>query len=470
MTSTTVAPPRLAPSWIKTALLAAAVFVLCWGGAIAYWRSAEHGPATGDLLLALLAVPLGVLAAVWLGKKLVTARPAAAAAAGTATAAQPALAPPAAPPLAVLAAALRAPHGDSPDALATAIAGNQAHPDLDPELIDDDGFPLTSARSDAAVDEALQEEVHEWLILNGMAELRFGAAQWRALTLGTAVVRDLANEAVMQLMPPEGAPPPLRLLPLFPPGWTVEQRHAAGLWFRHTVAQFGWPVDSLTRIDAPLDAAPTTILGLCADASGARAPQLATMLIACASSIDQQMVDGWSANGSLQTPARAQGRIPGEGAAGLLLTSLDGASKTDGAVFAQLYPMVEARREVSAGSAKRAETTRLTELAQRAVQAAGLGLSDLACVAADTDHRTSRGLELMGLVSSALPDLDTTADVLRTGVATGTCGAVPFMCALALARHAALAGNAPALFVSHEDPFTCSMALVAPPPAPAQPA
>ena len=470
MTSTTVAPPSSMPGWIRKTLLAAAVFVLCWGGAIAYWRSAEHGPATGDLLLVLLAVPLAVLGAVWLGKKLVAARPVAGAAAGTTTTAQPAAATPPIPPLAILATALRAPHGDSPDALAAAIAGNGARPDLDPELIDDDGFPVTSARSDAAVDAALQEEVHEWLILNGMAELHFGSAQWRALTLGTAVVRDLANEAVMQWMPPEGTPPPLRLLPLLPAGWTVEQRHAAGLWFRHTVAQFGWPVDSLTRIDAPLDAAPAAILGQCAAADGAHAQQVATILVACASCIEQETVDGWSANGLLQTSTRAQGRIPGEGAAGLLLTSLDAAGRIDGAVFAQLYPMVEARREISADSGKRADTKRMAELAQRAVQAAGLALADLACVAADTDHRTSRGLELMGCISSTLPDLDTTADVLRTGVATGSCGAVPFICALVLAHHVALARNAPALFVSNDDPLTWTMALVGPPPAPAQPA
>jgi hypothetical protein len=350
------------------------------------------------------------------------------------------------------------------------MAGNQARADLDSELIDDNGFPVTSARSDAAVDEALREEVHAWRILNGLAELHFGAAQWRALTLGTAVVRDLVKEAVLQLLPREGAPPPLRLLPLLPPGWTVEQRHAAGLWFRHTVAQCGWPVDSLTRIDAPLDAAPVAILGQCAAASGAHAPQVATILVACASCIEQETVDTWCANGSLHTPARAQGRIPGEGAAGLLLTGLDAARRTDGAVFAQLYPVCEARREVSADKAKRADTPALAGLAQRAVLAGGHALSELACIAADTDHRTSRAMELMGLAASALPDLDTTADVLRTGLSTGTCGAVPFLCALALARHAALARNAPALFVSHDDPFMCSMALVGPPPAAAQPA
>lgn len=236
------------------------------------------------------------------------------------------------------------------------------------------------------------------------------------------------------------------------------------------MAQSGWPIDSLTRIDAPLDASPAAIVGQCAAERAAQVSQVATILFACASCIEQETVDAWCANAALQTPVRAQGRIPGEGAAGLLLTGLETARRIDDAVFAQLYPVCEARRAVSADSAKRADTQGLAELAQRAVQATGLALSDLACVAADTDQRTSRGLELMGFSASALPDLDLTADVWRTGVATGTCGAVPFLCALALARHAALENNAPALFLGHDDPITYSMALVGPSLAPAQPA
>jgi hypothetical protein len=465
MTSTTASPSRPLPAWLKSTLLAAAVFLFCWGAAIAYWRTAENAPATNELILALLAAPLGLLLAVWLGRKFVLARAAVPATVGTAAAAGPATTAPPAPPLAMLAAALRAPHGDSPEELAGAVAANKARPDLDPELVDDDGFPVTSARSDAAVDPALQEEVHEWLALNGLADLHLSEAQWRALTLGTAVVRELAAEAVSQLMPLEGAAPPLRLLPLLPAGWTVEQRHAAGLWFRHAVAQFGWPLDSLTRIEAPLDATPAAILGQCSADSAGRHAQVATLLVACTSYIDQETVDAWSANGSLHTTARAQGRIPGEAAAGLLLTSLEGACQVDGAQFAQLYPLVDARREVSADSAKRPEIKRFTDLAQRAAEGAGMQLAHVSVLAADTDHRNSRTLELMGLVSSALPELDTTTDVLSAGAGLGSCGTVSFLCALALARNAALANNAPALFVSNDDPFMCSMAVVGPPSA-----
>jgi hypothetical protein len=469
MTSTTAPTGRPLPAWLKTTLLAAGVFALCWAGAIAYWRSSPAAPATPELLLALLAAPLALLGVLWIGKKAVSARPQAAATPGAAV--QPAAsATPSVPPLALLAAALRAPHGASPEELAAAIAGNKARPDLDPELVDDDGFPVMSARSDDALDEALQEEISEWLVVNGLAELHLDDAQWRALILGTAVLRDLAGEAFLQLMPQEGTPPQLRLLPILPASWTVEQRHAAGLWFKHTVAQFGWPVDYLTRIDVAVGAAPAAILGQCAVDSQVPHKSLATILLACDSHIAQQTVDKWAAGNLLCTSARAQGCIPGEGAAGMLLTSLEHARQHPDALFAQLYPLLETRREVSSDSAKRPETKRFADLAERAVHAGGLQLAQVGAVAADTDHRASRGLELMGLASLALPQIDASADVLRTGATTGTCGAVPFIAALALARHAALAGNAPVLFVSNDDPFVCNMALVGPPLAPALPA
>ena len=381
-----------------------------------------------------------------------------------APAAAPAPATSAAPPLALLAAAVRAPHGASPEELAAAIAGNKARPDLDPELVDDEGFPVTSARCDDAADETVKEEIVEWLTLSGLAELQWSDAQWRALTLGTAVVRDLAGEALAQLMPAEGTPPHLRLLPVLPSGWTVEQRQAAGLWFKHTVAQFGWPVDHLTRVEVPRDATPATILGQCAADSHLPNARVIALLVACDSHVDQATVDQWAADGTLSTPARLQGRIPGEGAAGLLLlASLADAERAADAVFAQLYPLVETRREVSIDSAKRAETQRMTDLAQRALQAGARQLPEVSYLAADTDQRAGRALESMALASAALPQLDTTTDVAQAGVGTGSCGAVPFLCALALARHAVLLNNAPALFMSNDDPFTCTMALVSPP-------
>jgi hypothetical protein len=44
MTTTTVSPTRPFPGWLKNTLLAAGTVALCWGAAIAYWRSAENAP------------------------------------------------------------------------------------------------------------------------------------------------------------------------------------------------------------------------------------------------------------------------------------------------------------------------------------------------------------------------------------------------------------------------------------------
>jgi hypothetical protein len=64
-------------------------------------------------------------------------------------------------------------------------------------------------------------------------------------------------------------------------------------------------------------------------------------------------------------------------------------------------------------------------------------------------------LELMGHVSADLPQLDETDDVVRVGVGSGSCGAVPFMAALALGRHYVVERGTPILCVSNEDALHC---------------
>jgi hypothetical protein len=84
-------------------------------------------------------------------------------------------------------------------------------------------------------------------------------------------------------------------------------------------------------------------------------------------------------------------------------------------------------------------------------------------VVADTAHRSKRVLELMGLSTPAIPQVDAADDIVRIGLGSGSCGAVPFITVLALARHYALERQAPILCVGNEDPYLRSAVLVRPP-------
>lgn len=462
--TTAIASPGALPGPLKGGLLAAAVFATCWGAAIWYWRGATNTPGTVELALVLLALPLALVGLTWfggklLGKRTAVAQPATAPAATTAPAPAAGL-----PALAIASSAVRSPYGASAEELAGAIAGNKVRPDLDAELVDDDGFPAAAARCEEAEDEAFQEEVGAWLVQNGMPDLRFNDVQWRALTLGSAVVAELASRAG-DLLPAEGKPPVLRLLPSLPADWKMEQRRGAGLWFAHLAASFGWPAAQvvLPQAEGALATPAARCTQLAREAAQGAAP-VVVLLMACASHIGQDIVDEWAGKGILFTPGRPQGLVPGEGAAGLLLADTRLAHTMENSLFALLEPAEEARRETAAPARPRAHPALLGELAERAARHGETGLADIAMVVADSGQRQARTLELMGMVSNAMPQLDESEDVFCVGSASGACSDVPFVTALALAQHGTLVRGAPVLCIGNEDAQQCHAHLLRPPP------
>lgn len=458
------------PNWIKKTLLIALVSALCWGGAVWYWRATNRMPSTEDLLLFLLVLPLVLLLAIWLGAKLIALIAAApAAAAATAQSGDSGAAPPApeAPPLAILGSALRAPHGASPDELSGALADNKARADLDPELVDDFGFPVMTARFAEADDAGLQEEITAWMDENALSDITLDAEQWRALVMGSAVATDLAAQAVGDLLPAEGTSPPmLQLMPLLPAVWHLDQRRVAGLWLRHLTVQAGWPGSHIAlAAELPSDArgtTPSAVLGRLAHHAATSSASMVAIMVACGSHLGEESIGKWSANETLFTSAKPQGLIPGEGAAGLLLADARQAHALKVEPIILLHTIDEGRRHNSADDAKRADAKLLGELTDKVLLRGKATPDKVAMIVADTGHRTSRVLELMGLATAALPQLDEDADVLRVGAASGTCGAVPFMTALALGRHHAVERDAPVLCISNEDAYRRCAALIRP--------
>lgn len=469
--------------WLRRSLLILAVFALCWGGAIWYWRSSTRMPSTGDLAGSMLALPLALLACWWLGRKLLArlaapaAPPALAEAAGAAAGA-PGIVPAPRAPLHLAAAALRMPGGASAHELAAALLDKQQRPELDPELTDAQGYPVMSARV-ADLDEHAQKTLLDaWLQTRPAdtaqaAAPHFDAEHLRALALGAGVLTELMQEAAMhtgldhdkaaQTAARAALPlPTLQLHLLLPPDWDPQQRDTGAAWLRAQAEQQGWPSDRL-GVHLAGDGGPLALIEqLAAQAALQEQPCLAIVL-ACGSHIGELTVHDWSTRGLLFHAGQPGGQIPGEGAAGLLLADAAQAAalQTDTPVL--LHHASLAARGQSADNRGHGDATLLAELGSKAMVAASVAPAAITRLYADADQRSSRMIELMNNAGTLLPDLDLSNDVFSVAAACGQSGQVATLAALVLARHEAAGNASQVLCLSNLDAFHRAAVVVGTP-------
>ncbi len=447
-------------NWLKRSLLIIGVFGICWIAAVWYWRSTTRMPDTGDLALAMLVIPLTLVAGYWLAKKTFgdsgadaptvpnapsagePEAPARLAEQGAADGGAAASQAQAAPwlPFRVIGAALRMPHGDSPAELAAAFAEGQARLDLDPELTDTQGFPLLAGR----VPDVDLAPLEEWLS-SQQPEPRTPAAQHlRAMAMGGEIAGQLALQAWDY-----GSEGLLQLLPLIPQDWPQSTQELTAHWLAHNAISEGWPQERLKlRLAAP--ATPLAALrALSAQAAGpaAAAPMLSAV-IAFDSNIDADAVESLAVNGKLYGPRNPNGRMPAEGAAGILLQPP--AQPGEGLHLLALHAR---------------ESTPLNELAKDALVHSQGGLP--AFVTADTDHRASAMSDLMQCVEANAPELDTNTSLACIGAACGHTGSAGALAAIALANEQATDSGGFALALSNTEPTQRFAMLVGPLPAPA---
>ena len=444
-------PASALRGWMTAGLLALLAFGVCWTGAIVYWHGREGDPRTGELMFYLFILPGTLLAGALLTRKHLgdTSASAAAWAVPAPAPAQAEPAPPAALPLAIIATAVRSPYGATVEAVAGALAGKPARPALDPVLVDNAGYPIATARCGDAVDADVLSSFATWLLENGI-DVAFNDAGSRALVMATHVATELAPKAVTL-----DDALPLYLAPVLPSGWTREQRHAASLWLQHTVAQGSGPMARIELVPAVdtdmVDAVPALLL-----AGLATRPAVKTMVIACASHLGEETIQQWRAS-------RRQDTVAGEGAVGLLLVDPTQAAAIDGALFAVMAPIQSGRRDTNADTSRGPLPPLLANLARDALAAAQCEPDAVAMIVADTSARPGRMLELIGYAGAATSQLDDQEDIIAFGHASGSCGAVPALTALALARHHACARNAPVLWIANDDAYQRCAAVVHPP-------
>ncbi|AMM23502.1 hypothetical protein [Variovorax sp. PAMC 28711] len=353
--------------FLKPALRVLGVFAAVWLLVFFYWQSTSRMPGTGDVVLWLGLLPLGVLLAWWLLRR-ANAAPAAVllAASGTTRAApkrtdkaDKADVDEARFRVCVLASSLRAPGGASAQELIAAIAeGKGAAPDA--QLKTDDGFPVFASRIAGLDTDALREQLAGMPLapsadidLQALTDDRLRAFQIMGDTLIDLLAK--ANETVDGIVvddPLAARPRALRISLLLPGGWSEPERLLAMQWVQHLCAvespALAWTVDSF-RSEA--GATGFVLLDRVIVSVNRDVRQTLHIVLAAESALSDTRVAQWETAGVLYTSIRRTGLMPGEAAAGLLLTATKDAGLQH-AEAPQLGRPIASQRATSADAAR----------------------------------------------------------------------------------------------------------------------
>jgi hypothetical protein len=397
--------------------------------------------------------------------------------------------------LQLLAAHIVCAAGSSPSEVLAAAKEGKPRPALDPELRDQNGLPVLSARlPDLDLSDA--SAALEALLLASRAQ----RPEWANLALPAHVERALAalHEPLRKTAdalapwhqrfepapdaPPHTAPPRrVRVLLGLPVGWSefendVARSFAAGVLAdeaRVPIPPACFVVTTLPGSGEDLLLMADRLLQTQASTQAREGRDDALLVAACHSTISAEAVDALEREGTLYSSARQpKGRMPGEAAAALLLASPDWPADPDADAPAQhLHRPTLVLRDKSIDAPGRVDGATALLTMQQALATSRLGAAAIAKLVSDADQHTPRSAELHTSAQELLPQLDSGEDLRLLATVCGGIGGVAPLIVLACAADAAKAADKPCLAVTFGDPLA-RLALVVLPgvPLPSQPA
>lgn len=459
-------------TWLTRLGWLAGIFLLVWLCIIIYWQGTAHMPSEGDLVLYLGVLPLAIAGTGWL---LFTAAtrpaktpdvPANIGSQDPISQAQTAEAE-RGWTLQIVATSLQTSVGaTTPDVLGALQAGPIQF-ELDPELKNDEGFPVFAARIADLDDADTQEALAEWQQTSPHPGLPWSEGQYRALHLAAASVNELASQVVQHPQallfaglqaegraPREDTVPSLRLITLWPREWTDPHQLLASNWIKSLVVAQGWPAHRVIVQGATQEQSnPIALLdSICTGAYRTKTPTLG-ILVACDSGIEQEYVDALAAQGKLFSGQNMQGRRPGEVAAALLFADATQSVLIGEGPFSNLHRASWASRDKSADERGRISAELLGRLVGLALDASKVDATKIMLISADHDHHPSRESELAEMLVEKFPELDVAKDAVKVAQACGSMHQVTTTAALCLAHQYVLDEQLPVLCASLHDPF-----------------
>lgn len=481
---------------LKALALLTLVTTLVWGVTVWHWQRTNRDISTYEIAFHLFLLPAALSIVAWglyaLGGRLLKA-PIAGPTAPVASAAQPPADAPIAPErlwaTPVLFAAGQAGPCASLDETLAALASGSLRPDVDPELVDAQGLPVLASRAIGLDLDALRAELDELLpVLQRLhpewAELAVSPAFERALGL----LREPLEEALAALAPYQPAlapapaprepgitpsmplvPPPapgaaaaprpalLRLMLCTPAAWSVLERSLARMWIGKlaVAAMPELPLENWIVVQ-PCANGEQALQHLDHFLASARREAQPALLLALAteSHLTQQQVDRLSQQGQLFSSDQPHGRMPGESAVALLLSTAGAASDAPAPPpWALAHRLAVARRDQPAPTTGRSSSATLESALGAALLACTQPAEAIACIYSDLDLRPARTQEAAQALLAALPHLDAVADMRAIGQALGDAGLPRALLALALAAAAVRDTTRPALAFTVHDPL-----------------
>ncbi|KAF1712518.1 hypothetical protein CSC70_03120 [Pseudoxanthomonas kalamensis DSM 18571] len=431
---------------------------LVWCTVLLYWQVNDIRPGARDIALYLGVLPVGMFAvAVLLRRGLRSAADKAKASdtvegddTTTPEAAAAAAEPVDVAVLAIRAGALRLPAGgNASDVEQAARESRQAG--LHGKLKDASGFPVFAAW----VEDADAEAGRDWWAGLAGEPPALDDEQWRALSLLQPVARELLERVAADGLLDAPEPPSLqrRREPLpapslqvrlqLPADWNVAVREGTRALLQAEASACGLPSERVA-FDVQAYRSPTEawqwLQALQRTMPDIAAPPTHYLWLGCDSQLGERSVQRLQSAGRLMDAATPEGQVPGEGAAGLLLTVAD--RQAQGQPLAQACGLVDIDQGVS--WRERTAQQQVAQMLAQVFARAGAPDKEVVAVVSDADHRKSRR-QISAAVASGLDAVDPEEGQTDFGMACGSLGAAAAPALLALAAARAEREQAPVL-------------------------
>ena len=498
-------------SFFKGIALFVAITCAVWIAVLWRWEATSRDMNTPDIVVYLGLLPLTVFGLAlllrWAWRGAAARQTAAAAAAAVAASANAGPAVPAAmsndesrrhSTVQLLAAHLLCAAGATPSELLAAAKEGKPRPALDPELRDDDGLPVFTARLPD-----LDLESVEPLLGSRLDAVRAQRAEWSAAELPEHRLRALAALQPVLLEAARSLLPWHKRFEVEPPAGLSERPDRTERTERKVRVLLGWPADwsefdqevgrafatgvlaTISTDELPAQTFVLTTLAGSGEALILQADRLLqtlardgrddpVLVAACHSAIGADAVAALDRQGQLFSSARSpRGRMPAEAAAALVLAAADwpAAPGGDGAPPSHLHRPALVVRDKPVDAPGRIDPATAVLAMEQALATSQQVAGGIGGLVSDADQHTARSAELHGGALAVLPHLDASEDLRLLGTVTGAVDAVGALLVLACAAAQAQAADAPCLALACGDPLArlSLVALPGPPKAAAAP-